>query len=214
MALGVAGQLFMRSAELIRSDDLNQLDLVELMLADHAAHVAATGTGFGTEARGMADQLERQRLGRGNFVAHDVGHRHFGSRDQVERIGLASQYLEQVFLELGQLAGAEQAGGVDQIRGINLGVAMLCRVRIEHELGRAHDAGGPPHLAAAKKRAPVNLGGRVEIDAVQAVTDIGVILDLEIEGAELPPSASFRTLSVSSAPTGTESPGMFGRVPR
>jgi hypothetical protein len=62
---GVTGQLFVRFGRLVGMDDLHQLDLVELVLADHAAHVAAAGTGFGTEARRMADELERQRLGRG-----------------------------------------------------------------------------------------------------------------------------------------------------
>mgnify|MGYP002137765444 CR=1 FL=1 len=59
---GVAGQLFVRSGGVVGMDDLHQLDLVELMLADHAAHVAAARTGFGTEARGMADQLQGQHL--------------------------------------------------------------------------------------------------------------------------------------------------------
>jgi outer membrane protein assembly factor BamB len=43
-----------------------------------------------------------------DFVAHDVGHRHFGGRDQVQRVLIATQHLEQVFLELGQLAGANR----------------------------------------------------------------------------------------------------------
>ena len=44
--LGVAGQLLERVVGLVRMDDLHQLDLVELMLADHAARVLAVAAGL------------------------------------------------------------------------------------------------------------------------------------------------------------------------
>jgi hypothetical protein len=98
-----------------------------------------------------------------DFVAHDVGHRHFGGRDQVERVLIATQHLEQVFLELGQLAGAEQAGGVDQVRRVELGVAMLFGVRVEHELGKRPVQAGQAALEQREARAG-DLGGGGEIE--------------------------------------------------
>jgi hypothetical protein len=210
--LGLAGQFLVRFGRFFRMDDLDQLDLVELVLADHAAHVAAAGTGFGTEARRVADELQRQRLGSEDFVADDVGHRHFGGRDQVERVLVAAQHLEQVFLELRQLAGAMQAGGVDQVGGIDLGVAVLGGVRIQHELGERAVQAGQAALEQREARAG-NLGGGGEIELAERLADIGVILDLEIEVRGVP-QRLISTLPVSSLPTGTDSSGMLGSAAR
>ena len=72
------------------------------------------------------------RLGH-DLVAHEVGQRHFAGRDQVERrvVGRGLAFLaallggEQVALELGQLAGAAQRLGVDDVGHVALGVAVL-----------------------------------------------------------------------------------------
>ena len=52
---------------LLGSRDVHELDLVELMLADHAARVLAVGAGLGPEARRVRHQPHRQREG-----GHDV----------------------------------------------------------------------------------------------------------------------------------------------
>ena len=122
-----------------------------------------------------------------NFVAHDVGHRHFGGRDQVQRVLVAAQHLEQVFLELGQLAGAVQAGCIDQIRRIQLGVAMLLAMRVKHELGKRAMQTGQAALEQRKTCAG-NLGGGGKIKLTQRFADIGVILDFEIEHARRTPA--------------------------
>ena len=43
--------------------------------------------------------------------------------------------MEEVFGELGKLAGAEERFRVDHVRGEDLGVAMFADVEIEHEVG-------------------------------------------------------------------------------
>ena len=83
---GVAGQLLQRLEALVGGDDLHHLHLVELMLANKASGVFAAGSGFGAEARGMGDKLERQLGFVEDAVAHQVGHRHFGGGDQRERL--------------------------------------------------------------------------------------------------------------------------------
>ena len=69
--------------------DLHHLDLVELVLADHAARVLAVAAGLGAEARRMRGQPDRQRSQRQDLVAHRVGQRDLGGRDQVQRLALA-----------------------------------------------------------------------------------------------------------------------------
>src|SRR5690606_16641793 len=100
----------------VRVGDLHHFDLVELVLADHAAHVAAARTGFGTEARRMRRQLQGKRVDRDEAVTYGAGQCDFRRGDQVGvfatdlifgRVATLADG-EHVVLELGQLAGAQQ----------------------------------------------------------------------------------------------------------
>ena len=61
-----------------------------------------------------------------------VRQRHFRGRNQVQ-VPVARD-LEQVLLELRQVAGAAQRLGVDEKRRLDLEVAVLARVQVEHEV--------------------------------------------------------------------------------
>ena len=61
-----------------------------------------------------------------------VRQRHFGGRDQIQ-IPVAGD-LEQVLLELRQVARAAQRVGVDEERRLDFAIAVLARVQIEHEV--------------------------------------------------------------------------------
>ncbi len=106
---------------------------LELVLADHAAHVATVAARFGAEAQRVRGHAQRQRVGFLDGVAHQVGQRHFGGGNQ---IALAVAHLggEQVFLEFGQLAGAEHAVRVDDHRHVAFEIAVLAGLQVEHEL--------------------------------------------------------------------------------
>ena len=73
-----------------------------------------------------ADELQRQRLGGDDLLAHQVGDRHFRGRNQIERccVRLAA-HREQVLLELRQLPGADQRLRLHQVGHVDLGVAVL-----------------------------------------------------------------------------------------
>ena len=78
-----------------------------------------------------------------------VGERHFRGRDQVE-VPVAGD-LEQILLELRQVAGAAQRVGVDEERRLDFGVAVLARVQLEHEVDqRARE----PRARAHQHREP------------------------------------------------------------
>ena len=104
--------------------DADQLDLVELVLADHAAGVLAVAAGFGAEAR------RGQRTLSGSASSGTISSRTMlvtgtGGRDQVElaAVGLGTE--NRSSSNLGSWYGAEHAGGVDHIRRVELGVAVL-----------------------------------------------------------------------------------------
>ena len=74
-----------------------------------------------------------------HHIPHEVGHRHFAGGNQIQRRGLARILPafvggEQVFFKLGQLPGSAQGIGVDDVRRVALGVAVLLRLHFQHEL--------------------------------------------------------------------------------
>ena len=68
--------------------DRDELAFRELVLADHAARVAPGGAGFGAEARRERGEAQRQLVLGEDLLAHEVGERHFGRRDQPKRASL------------------------------------------------------------------------------------------------------------------------------
>ena len=62
---------------------MDQLDLVELVLADQAAHILAVGAGLGAEAGGVGGVAQRQVGLVEDLAAVQVGQRYLGGRHQV-----------------------------------------------------------------------------------------------------------------------------------
>src|SRR3546814_13211646 len=62
------------------SSDVCSSDL--LVLADHAARIAAVGAGLGAEIQGMRGHAQRQPGGVDDIVEHDVGQRDFRGREE------------------------------------------------------------------------------------------------------------------------------------
>ena len=122
--LGVAGELLQGVVAGLRGGQLHQLDLVELVLADQAADVLAVGAGLGAEAGGVGGVAQRQVGLVEDLAPVQVGQRHLGGRDQVV---VETLELEQVLLELRQLAGADEGVAVDDERRQDLAVAVLAR---------------------------------------------------------------------------------------
>ncbi|MNG94387.1 hypothetical protein D3C79_533980 [compost metagenome] len=160
------------------------------MLTDHATGIAPRSTGFAAEARRVGNQLERQLLGIEDLARDQVGQRHFGSRDQVE-VGLAfAADLEQVFLELRQLAGALQGRGLHQVRGVVLLVAVLAGVQVDHELRQGAVQAGD-RAAQHGKACARQLGGGFEVQATADFAKGDVVLDFKIEGLRRAPTTHF-----------------------
>src|SRR5690606_38154692 len=82
-ALSVGRQGFQGLLRVLGTNQVDQLDFVELMLTDHAAHIPSIAAGFTTETRGMASIAGRQLSGVQNTVPGNVGDGYFRSRDQV-----------------------------------------------------------------------------------------------------------------------------------
>ena len=127
------------------------------MLADHAARVLAGGTGFRAEARRAGGHAHGQARLIDDVVAHEIGERHFGggdepapvdrplrsqlraiARDSIEsaRSSMrveARDRLELILGEFRQLRRAEHGVVAHEKRRVDLGIAVLARVQVEHE---------------------------------------------------------------------------------
>ena len=79
---GVAGEALVLGVGFVGARELDQLDLLELVLADDAARVLACGSGFGAEAGGVGGEADGQAGFVEDFVAVEVGDRDFGGGDQ------------------------------------------------------------------------------------------------------------------------------------
>ena len=190
--LGAAGHALVFGGRLFRARDRDQFDLLELVLADHAAGVAAMAAGFGAETHRMRGHAQRQRGVFDDAVAHDVGQRHFAGGDQVTAV-VTEVGGEQVVFELGQLAGTAQAVGVDDQRHVGFFVAVFAGVQVQHELGQ-----GP---VQARQRAAqhgetgaAELGGGVAVEPAVAGAQLDVVLHREIEGARRAPAKHFEVV--------------------
>lgn len=100
---GVVGQLI---EFLIAGGGIGKLDelhLIELMLADEAAGIPAGAARLGAEAGGIGAVFNGQAGAVENFIPMHIGDRHLGGGNE-EIVGIGQ--LEGVLLELGKLAGA------------------------------------------------------------------------------------------------------------
>ena len=192
----MAGQRFQRIERRFRAHDLHHFHLVKLMLADHATGVTAIRTGFRAKARGVRAVAHRQLLGLHQFVAHEVGHRHFGGGHQIKGV-FATRHAEQVFLELGQLAGAAHRVGIDHVRHVHFGVAVFADMGVQHELRqRAVQAG---HLPLEHgKTAAGQLGGSVKVQA-QRGTQIDMVFHRKIKRTRRTDAAHFHVVAFIAA---------------
>ena len=68
-----SGEALVFGVGLLWFADADQFHFFKLMLANHAAHVAATAAGFGAKAHRMRGHPQRQALGIQNVITHDIG---------------------------------------------------------------------------------------------------------------------------------------------
>jgi len=150
-------------------------------------------------------QLDRQ-LGLGHHgVAHHVGQRHLAGGDQVERlhVGHGLAFLaaffhgKQITFKLGQLAGAAQGVGVDDVGRVALGVAVFLGLHVEHELSEG--AVQPSQRAAHEGEARAGqLGAGREIQS-EWLAHIHMVTHGEVEHARRAPAAKLHVAMLVAA---------------
>ena len=196
--------------------DLHHLDLVELVLADHAARVLAVASRLGAEARRVRGQADGQRLRGQDRVAHRVGQRDLGGRDQVEPLvafGAALDRREHLLLELRQLRGPDQRLGVHDVGRVALGVAVLARVGVEHEL-RQRAMQRCERAAQEREACAGELRGGREVEQAERLAEVDVVACGTKLNSRGVPHRRTSTLSSAERPTGVVAWVRLGRLSR
>src|SRR5712691_6553073 len=101
--LGAFGHLIVFVRRILRPGNRDQLDLFELMLADHAASVLAGCARLRAEAGGPRRVAQRQTALVEDLAGDEISQGNLGGRDQPVTVRGA----EQILGELWELAGPE-----------------------------------------------------------------------------------------------------------
>ena len=152
------------------------------MLTDQPAHVLTVRSGLAAKTRRVRRVVDRQVAPVENFAAVQVRQRNLRGWNQIQ-IPLAGN-LEEILLELGQLARAGQRRTVGQKRRLDFAIPVLASVHVEHEVDeRARQA----RTRAGKHREPRTGQARpaLEIENAQCRAEVPVRLRDEIERARL-----------------------------
>ena len=160
--------------------ELDELHLLELMLADEAADVLAVAAGLGPEAGGEGAEADGEVGFVERFVAEEIGDGDLGGGDEpvvvvgeLAFVGAAVVGVEEVFGKLGQLAGAKERAAVDHGGRQDLGVAVLASVEVEHEGGEGSLEAGA--LAEVDGEAGAgDFGGAFEVEDAEGLADLPV----------------------------------------
>ena len=169
------------------------------MIAEDALHVLAVGAGLAAVARREGRVLARQRRLRQHFAGVQGRQRHLRRWNQVQRAALVGfDGLEELLLELRQLSGAQHRLGVHQVREPELGVAVLARLEVEHELrDRALEPRErPPHHGESRLGEP---RGAIHVEQAEVAADFLVGFRLEVEPARCAPAPDLDVLLVALA---------------
>ena len=163
--------------------ELHELDLVELVLANHAARVPSRGARFGAKARCVRTIGDGEVGLREDLVPVEVRDRHLGRGRQEPVRPLEA---EEILLELRELARAEQGRGVHEERGQDLRVAVLTRVHVQEELDEGAGEERRPSLQH-REAGTGDLGRALEVENAERGTKVPVRLRREVETRRLAP---------------------------
>src|SRR5690242_3902151 len=102
------------------------------MLTDQPAHVLAVRSGLTAKARRVGCVTNRQLASVEDLATMEIGERHFGRGNQKE-IPLSVD-LEEVRFELWQISCTGQRRTIHEERRFDFQIAMLLRMKVEHEV--------------------------------------------------------------------------------
>jgi hypothetical protein len=166
--------------------DGDQLHLVELVLAQHAARIAARRPCLGPEAGRPGGDPPGELPLLQQLPGGQAGERHLRRRDEPAVVGGA----EEVLAELRQLTGPVERLAAHKVGRNDLLIAVLFRVQVDHELRQRPVQARQGALQDREARAR-HAACRLELKAAKGLAELEMLLYLEGEGLRLAPAAHF-----------------------
>ena len=204
--LGAGGHPLVLGLGLVGRDDRDQLDLVELVLADEAARVRARRAGFRAEAGGQRGEAQRQLGFVEDLLAHELVRLHLGGGDQPAAVGGAGTGPRRISgsWPVPNIASSRTSSGGDDLRHSR--ARCVCMSSMNWPSARCSRGG-----AAQEGEARAGHGrAGLEIEAERRA-EIGMLLRREVEvRGWVPQRGRARHCRLSSAPSGTSASGKFG----
>ena len=204
----VARELFQGLEAFVGMGDLDQLDFVELVLANQATHILTVGAGLCPETRRECRIAQGKIVFFEDLLTVQIGQGHLGGGNQEESLGLDP---EQVLLEFWQLPGAFEGRTVDHQRREHFGIAVLVGVQVGHEVDqRPLEASAQPLVdrepGTGQFSAALKIPG-CRARAPRSQWALGS--NSKVLGS---PTLRSSRLADSSAPSGTEASGTLGKL--
>ncbi len=190
--LRVPQQLQQLGHRILGPGELDQLHLVELVPALDAAHVPAGAHLLPPEAGRVRHVADRQPVAIQDLFPVEVGHRRLGGRDPPE---VLLRVVVEVVAELGQVACAHQHFRLDHVRRVDLGVAVLRRVQVEHPGDQRPLQPRARAFEHVEARA-AELDPPLEVDDVQRSPQVPMRQRLEVERSQRPFLAHHHVLAL------------------
>ena len=125
------GQYLQLLVGILRFAEFDQLNLIELMLANQTSRILAIGACFTAKAGSVGDEIHGEVFCRQDFIREDIGHGNFGGGNQKV---VGSFHMKQVGFKLGQVARSKEAAAVGHKGWEDLQITMLPGVNMQHEV--------------------------------------------------------------------------------
>ena len=134
-SFGIYHHFFEFLVAVLRFDQLDEFDFVELVNANHAACADSGGASFSAEARAISAIINRELIFLENFLAMNVRNGRLGGGKEIEiALGAGVEaFLDRVGLvhELWELSNANHAMATDDVRRRDFGIAVMGGVQIQ-----------------------------------------------------------------------------------
>ncbi len=140
----------------------------------------------------MSRVAQWQLLGFEDHIASEIGDRHLGRRDEIER--RFGRGLEEILFKLRQLSGTDQRLVLDEERHVRFHVTVLLRVHVEHELDQCtlHPGQLPAHYHESRAG---HLAGTLEIEHLESLAQFDVFPGRKAEFGLVAPAPDLGVIS-------------------
>ena len=127
----MGGQFLQLLVRILRFAEFDQLNLIELMLANQTSRILAVGACFTAKTGSRGNEVHGEVFFRQDFIRENIGHGNLGGGNQKV---VGSFHMKQFGFKLGQIARSKEAAAVGHKGWEDLQITVLPGVHMQHEV--------------------------------------------------------------------------------